>query len=327
MRRRTVFKLGGLATTSALAACGGRSTRTQQRKPYNAKINLGFSQLGAESAWRLANTASIRKAAPLKGVTLHFENAEGQQANQFAAIRSFVAAKVDVIAFSPVVEEGWDEVLNEVKRAGIPVVITDRQIDSEDTSLYASVVGANFRGEGEMAGVWLVGNAGGAAGRVNIVEIRGEEGSAPAIQRAAGFRAAVQSGKSLRIIDSAAADWTVPGGARAMRRFLAEHRRIDVVFAHNDDMGIGAVAAIEEANRTPGRDIKLITIDASRPGLKALAAGRINHIVECSPLIGPQLMNLVVDLYLGIRVPPRIYTAMGSFGPADAKAALPDRVY
>lgn len=326
MRRRTMLQAGGLTAASLLTACGPVS-KPQQRKPYNAAISLGFSQLGAESAWRLANTASIKKAAPLKGVTLDFRNAEGRQDRQFEAIRAFVAAKVDVIAFSPVVEGGWDAVLNEVKQAGIPVIVTDRLIDSADTSLYASAIGANFRGEGGLAGVWLSANTPRAAGPVSIVEIRGEEGSAPAIQRAAGFREAVAGKDSLRIIDSTAADWTVAGGKAAMRRLLAEHRRIDVVFAHNDDMGLGAIDAIEETDRRPGRDIKLITVDASRAGLTALAAGKLNNVVECSPLIGPQLMNLVVDLYLGIRVPPRVYTEMRSFGPADARAALPDRVY
>ena len=319
--------MGGLAAAPAVLTACGREKKAKGRKPYNADIKLGFSQLGAESAWRTANTASIVQAAPPQGVNLTLLNAQGKQENQFAAIRSFIESKMDVVAFSPVVETGWEEILNEVKQAGIPVIVTDRLIDSDDTSLYISSIGADFHGEGGMAGTWLANNILNANEPVNVVEIRGAERTAPAIQRSAGFRQAVEDNQLLRIIGSEPSDWTIAGGKSAMRGFLSKHRHIDAVFAHNDDMGIGAMSAIEELDRRPGQDIKLITIDASKQGMKALVAGKINYIIECSPLIGPPLMDIVVDVYLGIRVPQRVFTDMKGYGPAEAKDALPDRVY
>jgi galactofuranose transport system substrate-binding protein len=326
MRRRAILQLAEVAALAAVTGCSTEKP-SKPRKPYNAKIVLGFSQVGSESAWREANTASIKRAASLNGVDLRFENADGQQDRQFAAIRSFLAAKVDVIAFSPTVESGWDGILNEVKSAGIPVVIVDRVIDSEDTSLFASAVGANFLGEGSTAGVWAVAAAAEAARTFRIAEIQGTKGSAPAIQRAAGFREVLADRSKLKIIGSAPGDWTVASGRAAMGRLLAEHDDIDLVFAHNDDMGLGAVAALEKAGLEPGTDVRIITVDASRNGMKALVAGKLNYIVECSPIIGPQLMSLVVDLYLGIRVPRQVYTEMKAFGPADAAEALPGRAY
>jgi ABC-type sugar transport system substrate-binding protein len=291
------------------------------------KIVVGFSQVGAESGWRTANTVSVRDAAREAGITLRFSDASGKQENQVAALRSFIRQKVDVIAFSPVVTTGWDEVLTEAKNAGIPVVLTDRGIDTKAKGLYVSLVGSDFVKEGRLAGQWLVDQFGTSPRQIHIVELQGTVGSAPATDRAEGFRTAIGSNAKLKIVASQPGDFTRTKGETVMTAILKTRKDIDVVFAQNDDMGLGAIKAIEAAGLRPGIDVRLVTVDAVRDGMKALATGKINFIVECSPLLGPQLMNLVKQILNGEQVPDRIVTNETTFDQQQAVTALPKRKY
>jgi simple sugar transport system substrate-binding protein len=291
------------------------------------KIVLGFSQVGSESGWRAANTKSVKSAAKLAGISLKFSDAQQKQENQIAAIRSYIQQHVNVIAFSPVVASGWDPVLREAKRAHIPVVLTDRAVDSKDTSLYVTFLGSDFIREGRFAGQWVANQYKNTTKDVNIVELQGTTGSSPAIDRANGFRAMIKGNAHLKIIASQTGEFTRAKGKEVMAAFLKAHKDIDLLFAHNDDMGLGAIEAIEEAGLTPGKDIKIVTIDAVHDGMVALSQGKINFIAECSPLLGPQLMDLVKKVVAGKKVPRRIVTKETTFTPAQAKIALPTRKY
>lgn len=290
-------------------------------------IVLGFAQVGAESGWRTANTESIKEAAAEAGIELKFSDAQQKQENQIKAIRSFIQQRVDVIAFSPVVESGWETVLQEAKEAGIPVILTDRAIDSEDDSLYVSFIGSDFVEEGRRAGRWLLEQFADAAEPVNIVELQGTTGSAPAIDRKAGFEEIIRDNPNLQIIASQTGDFTRAKGKEVMQSFLQAHKNIDVLYAHNDDMGLGAIQAIEAAGLVPGKDSIIITVDAVRDGMQAAAEGKINFIVECNPLLGPQLMEAVIAVVEGRDVPKRIVTEEGTFTSEEAKEALPTRKY
>jgi ABC-type sugar transport system substrate-binding protein len=291
-------------------------------------IVVGFSQVGSESGWRAANTKSIKDTLTAEaGFDLKFSDAQQKQENQIAAIRSYIQQHVNVIAFSPVVESGWDAVLNEAKRAGIPVILTDRAVDTKDKSLYVTFLGSDFIREGRYVGQWVANTYKGATKPVNIVEIQGTTGSAPAIDRAAGFRSVIKSNPHLKIIASQTGDFTRAGGKQVMAGFLKSHKNINLLFAHNDDEGLGAIEAIKEAGLVPGKDIKIVTIDAVHDGMVALSQGKINFIAECSPLLGPQLMSLVKKVKAGQAVPKRIVTVETTFTPAQAKAALPKRKY
>ncbi len=247
-------------------------------------IVLGFSQVGAESEWRTANTESIKSAARDAGIELKFSDAQQKQENQIKAIRSFIAQRVDVIAFSPVVESGWEPVLREAKAAKIPVVLTDRAVNTKDTSLYVTFMGSDFVEEGRKAGRWLVEKMKDAKGDVNIVELQGTVGSAPAIDRKKGFEEVVKADPKFKIIRSQTGDFTRAKGKEVMEAFLkAEGRKINVLYAHNDDMAIGAIQAIEEAGLKPGKDITIISIDAVKGAFEAMMAGKLNVTVECSP--------------------------------------------
>jgi len=291
------------------------------------KITLGFSQIGAESEWRTANTESIKSSAKEAGIDLKFSDAQQKQENQIKAIRSFIAQKVDVIAFSPVVESGWGTVLREAKAANIPVILSDRAVDEKDTSLWVTFMGSDFVEEGRKAGRWLLENYKGQ-GDVNIVELQGTVGSAPAIDRKKGFEEIIKAQPRFKIIRSQTGDFTRAKGKEVMEAFLkAEGKKINVLYAHNDDMAIGAIQAIEEAGLKPGKDIIIISIDGVKGAFEAMMAGKLNVSVECSPLLGPQLMQAVKDLKAGKTLPKRIITKESIFPMDVAAKEFPNRKY
>ena len=292
------------------------------------KIVLGFSQIGAESEWRTANTESIKSAAAEAGIDLKFSDAQQKQENQIKAIRSFIAQKVDVIAFSPVVESGWGTVLREAKAAKIPVILSDRAVNEKDDSLWVTFMGSDFVEEGRRAGRWLVEKMKGSTGDVNIVELQGTVGSAPAIDRKKGFEEIIKADPKFKIIRSQTGDFTRAKGKEVMEAFLkAEGKKINVLYAHNDDMAIGAIQAIEEAGMKPAKDIIIISIDAVKGAFEAMIAGKLNVSVECSPLLGPQLMQAVKDLKAGKTLPRRIVTQEGVFPMEVAAKEFPSRKY
>jgi len=314
---------------AALSACGSSSGATPGSSGGAAggdAIVMGFSQVGAESGWRTANTKSVQESAKTAGIELKFSDAQQKQENQIKAIRSYIQQKVDVIAFSPVVETGWDTVLLEAKRANIPVILTDRAVDSEDKTLYKTFLGSDFVTEGKKAGEWLVKDSEGKS-EVNVVELQGTTGAAPAIDRKEGFAEAIKAAPQIKVIASQTGDFTRSGGKQVMEAFLKSNPKIDVVYAHNDDMGLGAIEAIEAAGKVPGKDIKIITVDAVHDGMQALADGKINYIVECSPLLGDQLMDLAKKVVADESVPERVVTEETTFTQEQAKAALPQRKY
>ena len=327
-----LFVAGALAL--AMSACatqgtpGGSATggATGGAKPLNELV-VGFAQVGAESGWRTANTKDIQEAFKEAGIKLQFSDAQQKQENQIKSIRSYIQQKVDYIAFSPVVETGWDAVLNEAKAAGIPVVLTDRAVDSKDESLYVTFLGSDFVLEGKKAGEWLVEEYKSSTDPVNIVQLEGTTGSAPANDRASGFADVIKAAPKFKVIASQTGDFTRAGGKQVMEAFLKSQPDIDVVYAHNDDMGLGAIEAIEAAGKVPGKDIKLITVDAVKDGMVALSEGKINFIVECSPLLGKQLIEVITKLNNGETVEKRIVTEETTFTPEQAKEALPNRKY
>src|SRR4051812_28927981 len=226
-----IRRRAALTGTAVLALAAGMPLAAFGQK----KVVLGFSQIGAESEWRTANTESIKQAAKDSGIELKFSDAQQKQENQIKAIRSYIAQKVDVIAFSPVVESGWDTVLREAKAAKIPVVLTDRSVNSKDDTLYVTFMGSDFVEEGRKAGRWLVEKMKDQKGEVNIVELQGTVGSAPAIDRKKGFEEIIKADPKFKIVRSQTGDFTRAKGKEVMEAFLkADGKKINVLFAHND---------------------------------------------------------------------------------------------
>ena len=306
------FGLTGCATSG-----GGGSA--------NKVITVGFAQTGSESGWRAANTQSMKSAFSAKnGFKLIFNAADNKPENQIAAVHSFINQGVDAIVIAAVVTTGWDDVLKEAKDAKIPVILEDRTIDA-DPSLYASWIGDDFKKEGVTAGTWAAKEAGSTP--TNMVVLEGTTGSAPAIDRATGFNSAIGS-SGIKTLDSQTGNFTRADGKTVMEGFLQKYgKTINLLFAQNDDMGLGALDAIKAAGLTPGTDIKIVTIDGTHDGLTALSQGEFNYVVECNPLLGDKVASIVKDVLAGKKV-DKAYTAVdGAFDKDQATAALPTRKY
>jgi simple sugar transport system substrate-binding protein len=289
------------------------------------QLTVGFAQTGAESAWRTANSASIKSEAEKRGIRLQFSDGQGKQENQIRAVRSFIAQGVDAIVIAPIVETGWEPVLREAKRAHIPVILSDRNVQVSDDSLYACFLGSDFYNEGRMAAEWL---AKATHGQGNIVELQGTPGSAPANERRKAFAEALAKYPGLKIIDSQSGDFRRAGGKEVMEAFLKKHgRAINIVYAHNDDMALGAIQAIEEAGLTPGKDITIISIDGIKEAIQAVIDGKLGCTVECNPLIGPKIFDTVSKVLAGEPVPRKSYTHDDLFDATNAAQVIASRQY
>lgn len=335
--RRSLFFGAAAAAIGLLAiACGPKddssssSTPTATTKPGDTpktgkKIVVGFSQIGAESKWRTANTKSIKDEAEKRGIELKFDDAQGKQENQIKALRSFIQQKVDVIMFAPVVTTGWKNVLDEAKAAGIPVIVSDRRPDVPE-DLYVTFIGGDFVEEGKRAAEML---AKGTNGKAMIAELVGTTGSAPANDRQKGFKEVLEKNPGMKIVVSQTGDFKRDKGKEVMEAFLKgpHANEITAVFAHNDDMAIGAIQAIEAAGKKPGKDIVIVSIDGIKDAFQAMIDGKLNFCVECNPLIGPQLFDAVEAVVAKKPVEKRIVVKDDQFDATSAKAKIADRQY
>ena len=255
---------------------------------YAADMTVGFSQIGSESGWRAAETTLTKQQAEERGIDLKFADAQQKQENQIKALRSFIAQGVDAILLAPVVATGWDDVLQEAKDAEIPVVLLDRTVDASD-ELYMTAVTSDLVHEGNVAGKWLVDTVAGKP--CNVVELQGTTGSSPAIDRKKGFEEALAGHDNLKIVRSQTGDFTRTKGKEVMESFLKAEdggKNICALYAHNDDMAVGAIQAIKEAGLKPGSDILVVSIDAVPDIFQAMAAGEANATVELTPnMAGP----------------------------------------
>jgi galactofuranose transport system substrate-binding protein len=318
---------GALFLLSICALCSCVACRRES--PVSKPIVLGYSQLGDESTWRTQNSRSIVEAAQKAGVKILFEDAMQKTENQIKALRSFIAYKVDVIAFSPLVETGWDTVLGEAKAAGIPVMIVDRMIDTKDDSLYAAALCSDFNLEGRRAGDFLVKKYRNADGPINIVEIGGTADSTPAIGRYKGFRDVISAYPKFKVIFSEDGDFMRSKGTEIMRRVLKrfDPREISVLYSHNDDMTFGAIDVMRESGIKPGKDIAIISVDATQRIVDYLKAGDVNCVIECNPSSGPHVMELAKKIVVGAKVQKHIYIDEMVFDESSDLSAIADRGY
>ncbi|MGO4680389.1 ABC transporter substrate-binding protein [Microbacterium sp. 2MCAF23] len=321
--------IAGIALLGAVAmaatGCSGGSSAASGGSKGDGVVTVGFAQTGSESGWRSANTESMKDAFSAKnGFKLIFNAADNKPENQIAAVRNFINQGVDAIVIAPVVTTGWDDVLKEAKDANIPVILEDRTIDGS-SDLYKAWIGDDFKKEGETAGTWAKQTLGDKA--TNMVVLEGTTGSAPAIDRATGFDDAIK-GSQIKKLDSQTGNFTRADGKTVMEGFLQKYgKSINLLFAQNDDMGLGALDAIKAAGLTPGKDIQIVTIDATHDGLQAAANGEFNYVVECNPLLGPTVAKTVKDVLAGKDVEKKQTAVDQSFTPEQAKTALPDRKY
>lgn len=322
--RRTVACLCLFTVLWLLVGCQG--VEEPQTEPA---LLLGFSQVGSESAWRMGNTRDIENKAEECGIGLMLENANQKQENQIAAIRRFIAYQVDVIAFSPIVEEGWDNVLSEAKEAGIPVILVDRDISTSKEGLTACLIGADFYNEGVMAAEYLIRKADSQGlEKVNIVEITGTEDSTPMRQRQAGFMDTIKDDERMVILESINGDFLISRGRECMKYLIEKYGdEIDAVYSHNDEMTLGALPEIEKAGFAPGEDMIIISIDGGQDAIDVLKEGKINCVVECTPMLGEELMETARKLKAGEEVEKVIHPEEQYFSDEMDLTGLAPRGY
>ncbi len=302
--------------------------------PEEKKILLGFSQIGAESAWRMCNTRSVKEAATEYGIQLIYENAEQKQENQIKALRSFIAYQVDVIAFVPIVTDGWDNVLQEAKDAGIPVLITDRKINTSDPSLFAGFIGTDSHLEGRNAARFIRRKFEAAKRKgsfpdrqVRILELTGTEGSSVAMGRGEGFRAELGDDPGYAIAHSESGDFLRSKGYELMLSLLREGLAFDAVFSHNDSMTLGVIDALKIRGIRPGKDIMIVSIDAEQAAIDALRAGEVNCVIECNPKTGPVIMELATKLARNETIPRLLHVDEQVFTEDDNLLLVEPRGY
>lgn len=308
-------KLSLAASVSAVLMSGSLLANT---------LTVGFSQIGSESGWRAAETAVSKAEAEKRGINLKIADAQQKQENQIKAVRSFIAQGVDAIFIAPVVQTGWGPVLEEARDYDIPVFLLDRGISVEDDSLYTTAITADNVLEGKVAGQWLIDKVGTKA--CNVVELQGTVGASVAIDRKQGFADALKQADNVQIVRTQSGEFTRSKGKEVMESFIkAENngKNICAVFAHNDDMAIGAIQAIKEAGLKPGSDIVIVSIDAVPDIFKAMLNGEANATVELTPnMAGPAFDALIALKDQGTVPPKKIVTESKLYLPDDAQSQL-----
>ena len=326
--KKLIALLLALVMVLGMTACGGSKTETPAEteaaapaetqaaavQTGNDKLVVGFAQIGQESGWRDAETNDIQwyAARNTDTIELHFADAQQKQENQIKAIRNFIEMGVDVIAFPPVVETGWEAVLTECQEAGIPVILVDRGIDANtDSSLYTTMIASDHVWAGEQAAIVmndLLGDEG------KVVELEGTVGASAAVQRKQGFDEYIAANcPGIEIIASQTGDFTRAMGKEVMESFLKTYDDIDAVFCHNDDMALGAIEAIKEAGLKPGEDIKIVGVDGVKGAFEAMLAGEMNCTVECTPILAAQIFETAAKLKAGESVDKWIMSADGIY--------------
>ena len=306
-----------LIAAGLMVAAASSMFAAKKKAPAKKLITVGYAQVGAESDWRLANTTSFKETfTEANGYKLIFDDAQQKQENQIKAIRSFIQQDVDYIVVAPV----------------IPVILSDRQMTGVD-DLYVCWVGGNFLQEGRDGVKWLEGylkKIGRDKDEINIVDLQGTIGASAQIGRTQGIEEGIAAHKNWKLVAQQTGEFTQSKGQEVMESILKSTPKIDVVFAENDNMAWGAVDAIKAAGKVPGKDIIIICFDAVHETFNKMIAGEINCAVECNPLHGPRVDEIIKTLEAkgpkGIKSKIQ-YVVEEVFDQENAAAKLPTRKY
>ncbi len=322
--KRLIKLLCCVIALCVIAACGCTEVPTEGKE----LIVVGFSQLGSESDWRVANTKSMVQAfSEENGYELIFDNAKQKQENQLAAIRNFILQGVDIIVLAPVAETGWDNVLQEARDANIPVIIVDREISVEDSRLYISSVGSDFLLEGQQAVIWLgeeLAKQGRASEDINILHIKGTDGATSQIMRTKAIQNGAAKNENWHITAQLWGEYTEAKGYEVVRDYLSTNTDIDVIYSENDNMTFGAMRALDEAGISYGADgdVIIISFDAVKRALEYCLEGKINLCVECNPLHGPRVDELIKKYEAGDSIPKQTYVEETCFTPSTVTPGI-----
>jgi galactofuranose transport system substrate-binding protein len=283
---------------------------------------VGFAQTESNNPWRLAQTKSMQDEAKKLGYTMVYTDAAGSTAKQVSDVRSMIAQKVDAIFLSPREDKPLAPVVREAAKAGIPVILLDRNIDaalSKPGTDYVTFIGSDFIKEGQRVGEWLAKNAG---GKTKIIELEGTTGASPANDRKKGFDDAIKKAGGFEILASQTGDFARDKGRQVAETLLQAHPDANVIYAHNDEMAIGAIAAVEAAGKVPGKDILILSIDGGKEAVKLVVDGKLNYVVECNPRFGPAAFKTLQGYAKGTKFAAKIINQDRDYTPQNAKAGL-----
>ena len=318
-RRTLTLALAALATTGVTVIAVAQGLPKLAQKPT---YKVGFAQTESNNPWRLAQTKSMQDEAKRLGYTLVYTDAQGSAAKQVADVDSMIAQRVDAIFLAPREEKPLAAAVKKARAAGIPVILLDRNVDQKLAKAgtdYVTFIGSDFIEEGRRVGQWLLKNT---KGEARIIQLLGTTGSSPANDRRKGFEDAIRGKTNMKILASQTGDFARDKGRQVMETLLQAHPTVNVVYAHNDEMAIGAIAALEAAGKKPGKDVMVLSIDGGREAVKLVADGKINYIVECNPKFGPKAFETLKNYAAGKKIPTKIINPDREFTAQNAKQLL-----
>jgi ribose transport system substrate-binding protein len=318
----TILAVTLTACGGAAAPSGGSSEGGLPKLTKKDKYKVGFSQVESNNPWRLAQTASMQEEAAKRGYELVYTDAAGSEAKQIADVDSMIAQKVDLIFLAPRSEKPLAQAVLKAKGAGIPVILLDRNVDQELAKPgqdYLCFIGSDFIEEGKRAGEWLVKATGGKA---TIIELQGTVGSSPAIDRKKGFDEFIKDKPDMKVVASETGDFARDKGRQVMETLLQAHPDVTAVYAHNDEMAIGAIAALEAAGKVPGKDVIIVSIDGSKDALQAIIDGKLGATVECNPRFGPKAFDTMEAYANGEQIPAKIINPDKFYDSSNAAAEI-----
>lgn len=321
---RYFFSFLFLCTLFLLLGCQKKVTLSEPT------IVIGFSQSGSESSWRKRHTQSVLESLEKQDYEVMYRNGLMNQERQIQDIRTFIAFQVDVIVFTPLTENGWEPVLKEAKKAGIPVILIDREIKVTDSSLFLTHIGPSFKAEGNRAGIYVTNKFAETTDEtVNVLELSGLPDTSPTILRHDGFLETIRKNPKIQLVQSISGDYTRSKGKETIRELLKKDRLagIDILYSHSDEMTIGALEALDDAGIAPGKDLTIVSIDAQKNSITALKKGRINAVVECNPEVGPYLARTITRYLAGKTISKEIYMPETIFSDQGNLASIPPRNY
>ena len=311
-------RTAGLLSLLLLSAAFAQPPALEKQDNYT----VGFAQTESNNPWRIAETNSMQETAKERGDQLVYTDAAGSAAKQVADVRSMIAQGVDMIFLAPREEKPLAPVVTEAKNAGIPVVLLDRNVDQAIAKAgqdYVTFIGSDFVQQGQRVADWLVENS---SGDVNIIELEGTTGSSPANDRKKGFDDVVAQHDNMTIVASQSGDFARDTGRQVMETLLQAHPDVNVVYAHNDEMAIGAVAALEAAGRTPGEDVMVLSIDGGKEAVQLVIDGKINYVVESNPRFGPIAFDTLESYASGEEIPAKLILEDRDYTAANAAEGL-----
>ncbi|MFR0078594.1 MAG: ABC transporter substrate-binding protein [Blautia sp.] len=325
-----VLGMGACATAGSAEKEAAKDGGSAEAGDSNDLITVGFSQVGAESDWRTANTDSMKSTfSEENGYKLIFDDAQQKQENQITAIRNFIQQEVDYIVLAPVTETGWDTVLQEAKDNDIPVIIVDRMVEVSDDSLFTGWVGSNFKLEGQKAVAWLdafLEASGRGEEEINIVDIQGTIGASAQIGRTEGLEEGIEAHDNWNLLAQQSGEFTQAKGQEVMESILKQHGDdVDVVYCENDNEAFGAIDAITAAGKTIGTkegEIMVMSFDTTSAGLKDTLDGKIALDTECNPLHGPRVQELIEKLEAGEEIEKLTYVDETMFATDDTVTSV-----